>query len=191
MSYLALALVGKRMEFLNQWLPQLKRVAVLAQPQHPERVPRTPSFRGGRHHTRPRALVLPDLGHGQDLDDALAAIRKDGCDAQLSCFPIQLCTASASTSPTLPLMQNCLRSPGWTPFAANGLLMTYKQPKYSRPLSFLSRVTSIASCVVRKAARPSGRACAKSRSGAGHQFENGEGPRSHHFRRHCSPALTG
>ena len=35
MSYLALALVGKRMEFLSEWLPPLKRVAVLAQPQHP------------------------------------------------------------------------------------------------------------------------------------------------------------
>jgi putative tryptophan/tyrosine transport system substrate-binding protein len=35
MSYLALALVGKRIEFLKEWLPQLQHVAILAQPQHP------------------------------------------------------------------------------------------------------------------------------------------------------------
>ena len=35
MSYLALALVGKRIELLKEWLPQLQHLAILAQPQHP------------------------------------------------------------------------------------------------------------------------------------------------------------
>ena len=35
MSYLAIELVGKRIELLKEWLPQTRRVAVLARPQHP------------------------------------------------------------------------------------------------------------------------------------------------------------
>ena len=35
MSYLAIELVGKRVELLKEWLPDTKRVAVLARPQHP------------------------------------------------------------------------------------------------------------------------------------------------------------
>src|SRR6478752_4637457 len=35
MSYLAVELVGKRIELLKQWLPQTRRIAVLARPQHP------------------------------------------------------------------------------------------------------------------------------------------------------------
>ena len=35
MSYLALDLVGKRIELLKEWLPQTRRIAILARPQHP------------------------------------------------------------------------------------------------------------------------------------------------------------
>jgi hypothetical protein len=35
LSYLALDLVGKRIELLKEWLPQVRHVAVLARPQHP------------------------------------------------------------------------------------------------------------------------------------------------------------
>ena len=35
MSYLAIELVGKRIELLKEWLPQIRRVAILARPQHP------------------------------------------------------------------------------------------------------------------------------------------------------------
>src|SRR6185437_5252538 len=35
MSYLAFELVGKRVELLKEWLPDTKRIAVLARPQHP------------------------------------------------------------------------------------------------------------------------------------------------------------
>jgi ABC transporter substrate binding protein len=34
-SYLAIELVGKRIELLKEWLPQTRRIAVLARPQHP------------------------------------------------------------------------------------------------------------------------------------------------------------
>src|SRR5206468_12304261 len=35
MTYLALDLVGKRIELLKEWVPQTRRLAVLARPQHP------------------------------------------------------------------------------------------------------------------------------------------------------------
>lgn len=58
------------------------------------------------------------------LDDALAAIRKDGCDA-LVVFPdstmyrVSKHIADFAIDAKLPSVS------GWTPFAANGLLMTY------------------------------------------------------------------
>ena len=35
MSYLAIELVGKRIELLQEWLPQTRRVAILARPHIP------------------------------------------------------------------------------------------------------------------------------------------------------------
>jgi hypothetical protein len=35
MSYLAIELVGKRVELLKEWLPQIQRIAILARPRHP------------------------------------------------------------------------------------------------------------------------------------------------------------
>ena len=35
MSYLAIELVGKRIEFLKEAVPHIRRVAILARPQHP------------------------------------------------------------------------------------------------------------------------------------------------------------
>src|ERR1700751_27852 len=35
MSYLAIELVGKRIELLKEWLPQTRKIAILARPQHP------------------------------------------------------------------------------------------------------------------------------------------------------------
>ena len=123
MSYLALALVGKRMEFLNQWLPQLKRVAVLAQPQHPgESRERQASEEAAT--TLGLALSYFPISGMDGLDDALAAIRKDGCDA-LVVFPdstmyrVSKHIADFAIDAKLPSVS------GWAPFAANGLLMTY------------------------------------------------------------------
>jgi len=93
MSYLAIELVGKRIELLKEWLPQIQRIAILARPQHP-----------GEHLEREASeavvgklgmelsyfpylsqSVLParDLG---ELETTFRAISQDRCDA-LVVFP--------------------------------------------------------------------------------------------------------
>jgi putative tryptophan/tyrosine transport system substrate-binding protein len=123
MSYLALALVGKRIEFLKEWLPQLRHVAILAHPQHP-----------GEHLERQAseeavaklglALSYYPIMDMAGLDDALAAVRRDGCDALVvfpdsSMYRASERIAQFATAAKLPSVS------GWAPFAANGLLLTY------------------------------------------------------------------
>ena len=80
MSYLALELVGKRIEVLKEWVPQVRHVAVLARPQHP-----------GEHRERQATQEVidklnmllsyfptPDL---TEMDEIFRAIVQARCDA--------------------------------------------------------------------------------------------------------------
>jgi putative tryptophan/tyrosine transport system substrate-binding protein len=93
MSYLAIELVGKRIELLKEWLPQTRRIAVLARPQHPgEQLERKASAEAAAklgiqlsYFPYSSRSVLParDLG---ELETAFRAIAQDRCDA-LVVFP--------------------------------------------------------------------------------------------------------
>jgi ABC-type uncharacterized transport system substrate-binding protein len=93
MSYLAIELVGKRIELLKEWLPQTRRLAVLARPQHPgEPLERKASeavveklgieLSYFPYSTR-SFLPARDLG---ELEATFRAIIQDRCDA-LVVFP--------------------------------------------------------------------------------------------------------
>src|SRR5213593_4666483 len=80
MSYLAIELVGKRIELLKEWLPQTRRVAILARPQHP----------GEDRERQASEVVVEKLGMQLsyfpvrelgELDTAFRAIAQDHCDA--------------------------------------------------------------------------------------------------------------
>src|SRR5207302_10239816 len=131
MSYLALELVGKRIELLKEWLPQIRRAAVLARPQHPgEHLERKASEEAAAklglelsyfpYATR-SFLPARDLG---DLETAFRAIVQDRCDA-LVVFPdsamheISDRIASFAMDAKLPSVS------GWSSFANKGLLVTY------------------------------------------------------------------
>ncbi len=123
MTYLALALVGKRIEFLKEWLPQLRHVAVLAHPQHPgEHLERQAS----EEAVAKLGLALsyyPIMGTA-GLDDALAAIRRDGCDA-LVVFPDSSMYRDSERIAQFAVAAKLPSVSGWAPFAENGLLLTY------------------------------------------------------------------
>src|SRR5437867_6166455 len=87
MSYLAIELVGKRIELLKEWLPQTRRIAVLARPQHPgEPLERKASEEAAAKlglelsyfPYASRVLPTRDLG---ELETAFRAIAQDHCDA--------------------------------------------------------------------------------------------------------------
>jgi putative ABC transport system substrate-binding protein len=130
-SYLALDLVGKRIELLKEWVPQVRRLAVLARPQHPGE-PRerqaTEAVVGKLGiesvyflYVPPSSLPARDL---RELDNTFRAITREGCDA-LVVFPdsvmfeVSARIARFASEAKLPSVS------GWAPFARNGLLMTY------------------------------------------------------------------
>ena len=130
MSYLAIELVGKRIELLKDWLPSIRHIAVLARPQHPgDHLERQASEAIARRlgldftYVPYQAASLParDLG---ELEQAFRTIVGNGCDA-LVVFPdsamYEICdrVAKLSIDAKLPTVS------GWTPFARAGLLMTY------------------------------------------------------------------
>ncbi len=131
MTYLALDLVGKRIELLKELVPQTRRLAILARPQHP-----------GEHYEREasEAVVgklgielsyfpyssaswLPAREFGE-LDKTFRAIVESGCDALVvfpdaAMFEVSGRIAQFASEAKLPSVS------GWSPFAENGLLLTY------------------------------------------------------------------
>jgi putative tryptophan/tyrosine transport system substrate-binding protein len=131
MTYLAIELVGKRIELLKEWLPQMRRLAVLARPQH----------RGAHLERQATETVVGKLGMElsyfpyasrsflpardfAELDAVFRAIIQDRCDA-LVVFPDSAMyevgdrVARFATETKLPSVS------GWSSFAEKGLLLTY------------------------------------------------------------------
>ena len=131
MSYLAIELVGKRIELLKEWLPQIQRIAVLARPQHPgEHLERQASeavvgklgmeFSYFPYYSQ---SVLParDLG---ELETTFRAIAQDRCDA-LVVFPDAAMYEVSGRIAQFALDAKLPSISGWSPFARKGFLMTY------------------------------------------------------------------
>ena len=138
MSYLAVELVGKRIELLQEWLPDTKRIAVLARPQHPgEPIERQateavvkklgmemsyfPYLTRTAMPDQQAASVSPEQG---DLQTIFRKIVADRCDSVVV-FPDSVMyevserVAGFARDAKLPSVS------GWYPFAQKGLLMTY------------------------------------------------------------------
>jgi putative tryptophan/tyrosine transport system substrate-binding protein len=131
MSYLALELVGKRIGLLKEWLPQTRRVAVLARPQHPgEHLELNASEEAARKFGielsyfpySPRSfLPARDLS---ELDAAFRAVIQDRCDA-LVVFPDSVMYEVSDRIAQFALQAKMPSVSGWSSFANRGLLMTY------------------------------------------------------------------
>lgn len=135
MSYLAVELVGKRVELLKEWLPDTKRIAVLARPQHPgedierratEEVVKKLGMELSYFPFLTRSFLpgAPPPGEQGDLDKIFRAIVADRCDALVvfpdsAMFEVSERVANFARDAKLPSVS------GWLPFAQKGLLMTY------------------------------------------------------------------
>jgi putative ABC transport system substrate-binding protein len=123
MTYLALDLVGKRIELLKEWVPQVRRIAILARPQHPgEHRERQASEEAvGKLGISSSYFPILDLA---ELDKAFRAIVQDRCDALIvfpdsTMFNVSGRIAQFASEARLPSVS------GWAPFAHSGLLFTY------------------------------------------------------------------
>jgi len=131
MSYLAIELVGKRIELIKEWLPQTRRIAVLARAQHPgEPLERKASEEAAAKlglelsyfpYTSRSVLPTRDLG---DLETAFRAIVADRCDA-LVVFPDSAMYEIGEHVARFALEAKLPSVSGWSSFANKGLLVTY------------------------------------------------------------------
>ena len=122
-SYLASELVGKRIEFLKEALPGIRRIGILARPQHPgEHGERTASEEAAR-----KLGISVDYFPIRDpveIDQAFAAMRDAKCDAVVV-FPDHTMFTNRERLARLAAAARLPAVSGWPSFADSGLLFNY------------------------------------------------------------------
>jgi putative ABC transport system substrate-binding protein len=128
MTYLALELVGKRIELLKEWLPEVQRIAILARPQH-----------AGEHRERQASQAVADklglqlsyfpipyvpIHNVTDFEKTLRAVLQEGCHA-LVVFPDAGMLDVGNRIARFAIEAKLPSVSGWGRFAQSGLLLTY------------------------------------------------------------------
>lgn len=141
LSFLALDLVGKRIELLKAVMPALKRIAIVANAQHP----------GDQAERRASELAAQAMGleieyfevaGARLLDPALEAIAKSRCEAAVM-FPIQSIISNSARIAAWSLRHRLPAVSGWAQFAEEGNLMSYgarARESFGRLASHVDRV---------------------------------------------------
>jgi putative ABC transport system substrate-binding protein len=122
-SLLSLDLSGKRIELLKELVPPIRRLAVLARPEH-----------AGEHRERAVSeAVVAKLGMSMayvpiqsagDLDGAFQTIAGQKCDS-LVAFPDSVMLANSGRIAQFAATAKIPTVSGWPAFADNGFLLTY------------------------------------------------------------------
>jgi putative ABC transport system substrate-binding protein len=141
MQLMALDLVGKRIELLKEIAPSIKRLAVIASPNHP-----------GVHRERDVSIAAAkQLGLSvtyypvkdqQELDAGLAAAQAAGTDA-LVVFPDGVTNAGRERIAAFALRHKLPTVSGWDIYASAGGLVTYgpnMRASYRHLASYVDRV---------------------------------------------------
>ena len=141
MSFLSLELVGKRVELLKETIPSLKRIAILANPQHP-------GEKGERQASQAavKALGLAfeyfEVRPGSDFDDVLAPIAKSRSEA-IIVFPDAGMLRRSERIAAFAVKNRIPAMSGWAEFAERGNLMTYGpnlREGYRRLASYVDKI---------------------------------------------------
>lgn len=123
MSFLALELVGKRMELLTQIAPGMRRVAILANPQHPgEKAERRVSLAAAERLGL--QVVYVEYSLPEQFEPALEMIRLKNCQG-LVVFPDAGMVARADRIAAFALKEHILCVSGWAVFARAGCIGSY------------------------------------------------------------------
>jgi putative ABC transport system substrate-binding protein len=140
-TYLASALVGKRIEFLKEALPAVQRIGILARPQHPgEHLERTASEEAARQFGL--AVSYFPITAVAQIEPAFAAIREAKCDA-LVVFPDAIMYRNRELISQLAAVARLPAVSGWSSFADSGLLLNYGpnlRDIYVRLASYVDRI---------------------------------------------------
>jgi putative ABC transport system substrate-binding protein len=122
-TLMSLELAGKRIELLRELAPQIRRLAVLARPEHP-----------GEHRERAATEeVVGKLGiemayvpirSASELDGALQTIKRRNCDALIA-FPDGVTLDNSGHIAKYAAEEGIATISGWGSFADNGFLLSY------------------------------------------------------------------
>lgn len=122
-SFLTVELVGKRIEMMKAVLPNLRRIAIVAAPQHPgDKVERRASEAAAT--ALGLATTYFEARSATELATALAALEKSGCDAVVL-FPVQYVVSEAPRIAAWAIRTRIPTVSGWAQFAEGGNLMSY------------------------------------------------------------------
>jgi len=123
MSFLALELVGKRLEVMKELAPSVRRVAILASPQHPgEKAELRASTDAAEHLGLQTSYV--QLLPGANLESAFDRIRQERAQG-IIVFPDAGMVARATRIAEFALKERLVAVSGWAQFAQAGFLATY------------------------------------------------------------------
>lgn len=123
LSFMSLDLAGKRIEVLRELLPNIRRLGILARPEH-----------AGEHKERAvsesvagklgLSVAYAAMEEAKGIDDALRVIARAKCDALLV-FPDGVMVAHSRQIAKFALEQKLPAISGWDRFADNGFLASY------------------------------------------------------------------
>jgi len=123
MSFMALKLVGKRLEVIRELAPKTRRVAILANPQHPgDKSERRESLAAAQRLGLQIAYV--EFDPAQPFEAALNAVRRQGCKG-LVVFPDAGMLARARQIAEFAFKERLLCVSGWAELAQAGCIASY------------------------------------------------------------------
>ena len=123
LSFMALDLAGKRIEVLREVVPSIRRLGILARPEHPgEHLERAVSESAARKLGFSVAYAAIQDAH--EIDAALQEIGRAKCDALLV-FPDGVMVGLSQRIAKFALEQKLPTISGWDRFPDNGFLASY------------------------------------------------------------------
>ncbi len=122
-TYLASALVGKRIEFLKEALPTVQRIGILARPQHPGEPEERRASEKAAAELGLTVVYFPIFAPAQ-IEKAFAGMREAKCDA-LVVFPDAIMYRNRELISQLAAVARLPSISGWSSFADSGLLLNY------------------------------------------------------------------
>jgi putative ABC transport system substrate-binding protein len=140
-TFLSFDLVGKRLELLKEGIPGLKRIAILANPQHPGE---QGELRASQAAAKALGLAINyhPVRNEAECDDALAAILKSR-DEALDVFPDALLMRYSETIAAFSAKNHVPAVSGWAQFAERGNLMSYGpnlRDSYRRLATYVDKI---------------------------------------------------
>jgi putative ABC transport system substrate-binding protein len=123
MSFFALDLVPKRMQIMKEALPAMKRIAVLADPQHPGQHQEFAAAQAAAATLGLQVQYFP-VHSAAELESSLVEITRGRFDAILA-FADGFTQSYAGRIAEYSLQQRIPAVDGWSPFARVGNFMIY------------------------------------------------------------------